>query len=57
MLRSLLLTACQCMAGPTLACDASSLPLRYLRVIEAIDWATMQTLLAPDAAYRDPTMV
>ena len=39
------------------ACDDSSVAMRYLAAIDAMDWETMAALLAEDAHYTDPTMI
>ncbi|MEM6773752.1 MAG: nuclear transport factor 2 family protein [Pseudomonadota bacterium] len=44
--------------GPALRAECDENPaIAYLNVIEAMDWPTMQQLLAPDARYVDPTMI
>ncbi|MEO1079387.1 MAG: nuclear transport factor 2 family protein [Pseudomonadota bacterium] len=44
--------------GPALRAECDDNPaIAYLNVIEAMDWSTMQQLLAPDARYLDPTMI
>ena len=44
-------------APGTHACDDSSVAMRYLAAIDAMDWETMAALLAEDAHYSDPTMI
>ena len=56
MIRLFITILCTALALPAVSCDKNSLPIRYLKVIEAMDWHTMQSMLEPQAVYRDPTM-
>ncbi len=39
------------------ACDEDSLPVRYLKAIQAMNWDEQGSMLAEDARYYDPTMI
>lgn len=39
------------------ACEEGSVAQQYLSAIESMDWSQMETMLADDAIYTDPTMV
>ncbi len=56
MIRLFSAVLCGALACPAISCDKDSLPIRYLKVIEAMDWKTMQSMLDSQAVYQDPTM-
>jgi ketosteroid isomerase-like protein len=47
---------CWCLSGASLACDSSSVAIRYLNAIDDMDWQEMSALLSESAHYTDPTM-
>lgn len=43
-------------SGGASACDDSSVAIRYLNAIDAMDWQEMRALLSESVHYSDPTM-